>query len=216
MKKIIDKYDVMDAAKASRIVLVNEFTIITPLAQDLAKELGVEFVRDNDIPSETDGVIDEIEKNPVKTVALGADHGGFAMKEELKEYIKKMGYTIKDVGTHNGNPCDYPDFALAVAELVAKNAAQRGIMIDSVGIGSAMAANKIKGVLAAKCNNGFEARSSREHNYANVLALGAKVIGGEIAKEIVKIFLETQGGAERHKKRVNKILQYKQIPQKRK
>jgi len=210
VKKIINKYHVSDAAKGNRIVLIDEFSIITPLARDMAKELGVEFVRDVDADSVKGALIDDIEKFPVKTVALGADHGGFAMKEELKKYVKELGYTVKDVGTHNSNACDYPDFAFAVAELVAKNAAERGIMIDSVGIGSAMAANKIKGVLAAKCNNSFEARSSREHNYANVLTLGAKIIGIEIAKEIVKVFLETPGGAERHKKRINKILQYKE------
>ncbi len=210
MKKIINKYHVLDAAKGNRIVLIDEFSIITPLARDLAKELGVEFLQDADELNRKGRLIDDIEKFPVKTVAIGADHGGFAMKEELKKYIKSLGFTVKDVGTSNANTCDYPDFALAVAELVTKGAAEKGIMIDSVGIGSAMAANKVEGILAAKCNNAFEARSSREHNYANVLTLGAKVVGIEIAKEIVKTFLETPGGADRHKQRINKILRYKE------
>ena len=209
MKKIINQYHVQDAAKRSRIVLIDEFSIITPLARDLAKELGVEFVQDTDGISGKIVHIENLDKYPVKTVAIGADHGGFQMKEELKKYIKELGYKVQDMGTHNTNPCDYPDFAFAVSEMIKNNVAERGVLIDSIGIGSAMAANKIEGILAAKCNNSLEARSSREHNYANVITLGAKIIGIEIAKEIVKIFLETPGGAERHKNRINKILQYK-------
>ena len=130
------------------------------------------------------------------------------MKEELKSYLRNMEYIVHDFGPMSSDPCDYPDYAIEVAQAVACGKVDRGIMIDSVGIGSAMAANKVKGVLAAKCNNSFEAHSCREHNYANVLTLGAKIIGIEIAKEIVKIFLETSGGAKRHQDRIQKILDY--------
>ena len=124
----------------------------------------------------------------------------------LLPYLRKLGYIAHDLGPASDTACDYPDFAFKVAEAVAAEKADKGIMIDSVGIGSAMAANRVPGVLAAKCNNAFEAASAREHNYANVLTLGAKIIGSEMAKSIVKTFLETAGGADRHKKRIKKIL----------
>ncbi len=131
------------------------------------------------------------------------------MKQVLIPFLKDMDYTINDLGPDSDAACDYPDYAFTAAKMVAGGMADCAIMLDSVGIGSAMAANRVKGILAAKCNNSFEARSSREHNYANYLTLGAKMVGIEIAKDIIKNFLQTPGGAERHKKRVEKITSYK-------
>ncbi len=204
MKRVITLRDVETAHQHNREIPVDENTIVTPYARDRAKELQVALVKTS---GESKNILFPSE-GEVRTVVLGADHGGFALKEELKRDLQEKGYKVIDVGTENDSPCDYPDFAFKVAETVARRQADRGIMIDSVGIGSAMAANRVPGVLAAKCNNVVEAKSAREHNYANVLTLGAKIIGSQMAKEIVQAFLTTPGGAERHQKRVNKILNY--------
>ncbi|MDI6802911.1 MAG: ribose 5-phosphate isomerase B [Bacteroidota bacterium] len=138
-------------------------------------------------------------------IAIGSDHGGFSMKEQLKPFIADMGYTIKDMGTTSEEACDYPDYAFAVAKLVSSGDADRGIMIDAVGVASAMVANKLPGVRAAACQNEFAARSSREHNDANLLTLGGRIIGIELAKTIVKAWLVTEFAGGRHQKRVDKI-----------
>jgi len=209
MKKIITEDEVRAASRTTKIILIDHQTVITPAAVDLAKDKGVIFEKSAEAIRSEKSQKNLNDRFPVTKIAIASDHGGFQMKKELKPFIEKLGYIVLDLGPQNPNPCDYPDFAFEVASMVSKGKVQRGIMIDSVGIGSAMAANRIKGVLAAKCNNAFEARSSREHNYANVLTLGAKIIGIEIAKEIVKVFLQTPGGAERHQKRIEKILSIK-------
>ena len=212
MKRLIREEDIRKAAGYIRRIFVDKNTIITPAARDLAKELGVQFeynpkaVGASSLKNADTQILKDI--FPVKVVAIASDHGGFAMKQQLIPYLRELGYITHDLGPDSDKACDYPDYALLVAERVAEGRVDRGIMIDSVGIGSAMAANRVKGVLAAKCNNAFEARSAREHNYANYLTFGAKMIGIEIAKDIVKTFLETKGGAERHQKRVKKILDY--------
>ena len=143
---------------------------------------------------------------PEKTVALGADHGGLAMKEDLKGYLAELGYAVLDCGTNNAEPVDYPDFAYAVARLVAEGRAARGIMIDGAGIGSCMAANKVPGVRAAMCYDLSTAVNSREHNDANVLTLGGGLIGANLARQIVNTWLGTAFGGGRHARRVDKIM----------
>ena len=210
MKKVVVEADVRKAVRDTKYILINERTVITPSAADFAKEKGVVFEMDKQTDAGSLMMEQGENQSPVQTIAIASDHGGFAMKAELIPYIEKLGYKIHDLGPANDKACDYPEYAFKVAEMVSNGKVDRGIMIDSVGIGSAMAANRVKGVLAAKCNNAFEARSSREHNYANYLTFGAKMIGIEIAKDIVKVFLETPGGALRHQKRVEKILEYPQ------
>ena len=144
---------------------------------------------------------------PAKKVALGADHGGLAMKQDLAAYLAELGYAVSDCGTFTADPVDYPDVAFAVAKLVSDGAAPRGIIVDGAGIGSAMVANKVPGVRAALCYDLSTARNAREHNDANVLTLGARLIGPGLARDIVKVFLETECREERHKKRVDKIMQ---------
>jgi ribose 5-phosphate isomerase B len=205
-RKLITERDVLRVSDGSRIVYTGKGSIITPAARDAARKYGVSF---EPAPVDKSEVLEIKEVFPVKVIAIASDHGGFELKEILVPYLRSLGFITHDLGPANDKPCDYPEFAIKVAETVASGKADRGIMIDSVGIGSAMAANRVKGILAAKCNNGFEARSAREHNYANVLTLGAKIIGVEIAKEIVKIFMETPGGEERHQKRALQILAYK-------
>jgi RpiB/LacA/LacB family sugar-phosphate isomerase len=141
-----------------------------------------------------------------KTIAIGADHGGVAMKTDLVKYLTDLGCAVNDCGTFSAEPVDYPDIAYAVAKLVSDGAAARGIIIDGAGIGSAMVANKVPGVRAALCYDLSTARNAREHNDANVLTLGARLIGAGLARDIVKAFLEIDCTEERHKKRVAKIM----------
>ena len=142
-----------------------------------------------------------------KTVAIGADHGGFLLKETLKDYLTGEGYQVIDCGTDSTDSVDYPDFAQAVANQIQSGNAWRGIMIDGAGIGSCMAANKVPGVRAAMCYDHATAFNSREHNNANMLTLGAGLIGVNLAKQIVKTFLDTEFGGGRHGRRVDKIME---------
>lgn len=140
-------------------------------------------------------------------VALGADHGGYPLKETLKKHLEEKGYVIIDCGTHSTDAVDYPDYAGMVAKLVSEKRAWRGIMIDGAGIGSCMAANKVPGVRASMCYDHATANNAREHNDANVLTLGAGLIGVNLAKEIADTWLTTPFAGGRHAKRVDKINQ---------
>jgi len=144
-------------------------------------------------------------KNRSVQVALGADHGGYELKEQLRSYLREQGHSIRDVGTGSKEPVDYPKIAKELAELVAAGTVRFGIMIDGAGIGSAMTANKVPGVLAAAVYNETLARNAREHNDANVLTLGAGQVDVETAKRIVDVFLTTECTVDRHRKRVNMI-----------
>lgn len=140
-----------------------------------------------------------------RVVAIGADHGGYELKDLLKKDLASWGYEVVDAGTHSKEAVDYPDFAHEVARLVASGKAWRGIMIDGAGIGSCMVANKVPGVRAAMAYDHASAVNSREHNDANLLTLGAGLIGVNLAKQIVKTWLSTEFGGGRHAKRVDKI-----------
>jgi ribose 5-phosphate isomerase B len=142
-----------------------------------------------------------------RRVALGADHGGFALKEVLRRAIvEDMGWEVHDCGTHSVDTVDYPDLAAAVAREVASGRAARGIVVDTAGIGSSMAANKIAGVRCALCHDDATVKNAREHNDANVLALGAKVVHRGAAVRMVKLFLQTEFAGGRHERRVKKIM----------
>ncbi|MHB1418311.1 MAG: ribose 5-phosphate isomerase B [Bacillota bacterium] len=138
-------------------------------------------------------------------VAIGSDHAGFRLKELIKDYLHDAGIAHYDFGTYSEESVDYPDFALLVAEAVARNEYDRGILVCGTGIGVAIAANKVPGIRAALCSDTFSARSSREHNDANVLTLGERVVGPGLALDIVKIWLGTDFAGGRHSRRVEKI-----------
>jgi ribose 5-phosphate isomerase B len=140
-----------------------------------------------------------------KVVAIGADHGGYEMKEALKPDLSSLGFEIQDVGTNSKDAVDYPDFAHAVAQAVSSGRAWRGIMIDGAGIGSCIVANKVPGVRAGMAYDYSSAVNSREHNDTNVLTLGAGLIGLNLAKQIVKTWLTTEFAGGRHTPRVDKI-----------
>ena len=145
-------------------------------------------------------------KGTVKRIAIGADHGGFPLKEELIKFLQGKNYIVKDQGTFSTDAVDYPDFAEKVARAVASGDCDRGIMIDSLGMASAMAANKVRGIRAAMCYDLTTARSSREHNNANLLTLGGKIMDSTLAGEIVSLWLTTDFAGGRHWPRVNKIM----------
>jgi len=141
-------------------------------------------------------------------IALGSDHGGYQLKENLKEYLKKLNVEYIDFGCENDKSVDYPDIGFKVAIEVKSGKYDRGILICGTGIGMSVVANKVKGIRAALCHNEFTARCSREHNDVNILVLGGRVIGLGLAKEIVKVWFDTKfSQEERHINRLNKIKQ---------
>ncbi|MGG7176932.1 ribose 5-phosphate isomerase B [Clostridium paraputrificum] len=138
-------------------------------------------------------------------IALGSDHGGFELKEEISSFLKNSGYEIEDYGTYSTDSCDYADYSLKVAEAVVEKECDYGILICGTGIGISIAANKVPGVRAALCADTFSAHATREHNDANILALGARVVGTGLALDIVKAFLTAEFEGDRHVKRIEKI-----------
>jgi len=188
----------LDAIADGGEVAIAPDTLITPLARDAAGQRGIR-IRVEQPKSEA------ASSNYAKVVALGADHGGFVLKEQLKTYLRDWGYTALDLGTSSTEAVDYPDFAEAVANAIARGDAWRGVVVDSAGIGSSIAANKVPGARAALCYDRASARNSREHNDANVLTLGARTISEETAREILAVWLETQFAGGRHQNRINKI-----------
>jgi ribose 5-phosphate isomerase B len=173
-------------------------TIITSSAQEVAAGRGVRIV---ELPEDQLSAL----APPEKTIAIGADHGGFQLKEAVKPLLESLGFQLRDVGVHEEKPADYPDLALQVAELVASGAAARGIAIDGAGIGSCMAANKVPGIRAALCYDKASARNSREHNDSNVLTLGARLLTQTQAEEVLRTWLGTPFAGGRHQARVQKI-----------
>jgi ribose 5-phosphate isomerase B len=191
--RAVTEAEVRRAAREGRALDVPPGAVVTPAARDLARTLGLAL-------TEAEGAAP---RRPV--VALGADHGGFPLKEHLKGALADLGYALLDLGTHDTQAVDYPDFAVAVAQAVAEGRAWRGIMVDGAGIGSAMAANKVRGVRAALCYDLTTAQNAREHNDANVLTLGGTLIGTRLAVDIARTFLATEFGGGRHARRVDKI-----------
>lgn len=195
VKDVITEADVRDLQPRAKL-LIREDAIITPAAQDLIRGRNIE-IRHRARRSAA---------GKHRLIAIGSDHGGYEMKERLKEFLDELGYRRRDFGTFSEDAVDYPDFAHAVARAVADGACDLGIIIDGAGIGSCMTANKVPGVRAAMCYDEATARNSREHNYANVLTLGGRMITAEKMREIVNSWLSTPEGELRHGRRVAKIM----------
>src|SRR6266550_2515022 len=193
-KLVITEDDVRGLERGA-VLRIAEAARLTPLAADIVNERGIELVRR----------VPRAGSNQHKTIAVGADHGGYAMKEEMKNFLAGLGHRVNDFGTNSESAVDYPDFAHAVARAVADHSVDVGIVIDGAGVGSAMTANKVPGVRAAACYSVEVARNSREHNGANVLTLGSKTISSAQMRDIVKAWLATEMTEERHRKRVAKI-----------
>ncbi|HKP47596.1 MAG TPA: ribose 5-phosphate isomerase B [Pyrinomonadaceae bacterium] len=193
-KTVITEDDVRDLPAGS-VLRIAEGARLTPLASDIVNEKQIEITRR--IPRRG--------SSEAKLIAVGADHGGFKMKEELRAFLNSLGHQVHDFGTNSEDAVDYPDFAYAVAKSVADGMTDVGIVIDGAGVGSAITANKVPGVRAAACYSVEVARNSREHNGANVLTLGSKTINSAQMQGIVRAWLGTELTEERHRKRVAKI-----------
>jgi len=147
-----------------------------------------------------------VELDEIMIIALGCDHAGFPLKARLAEQIRASGHTVLDCGVHDERPSDYPDIALAVGKAVLAARAERGVVVCGSGVGVSIAANKIAGIRAGLCHDGYSARQGVEHDAMNVLCLGARVIGPELAADLVRVFLDARPAmAERHARRVAKI-----------
>ena len=199
MKRVITAVDIPAAGD----LRVPVGTIVTASARELAGERGVRIL---ELPDDQLSAL----APPDRTLAIGADHGGFRLKEALKPVIEGLGLQVRDVGVNEEKPADYPDIALKVAELVAGGTAARGVIIDGAGIGSSIAANKVPGVRAALCYDKASARNSREHNDSNVLTLGARLLTETQAEEVLRTWLGTPFAGGRHQARVQKILDIEQ------
>lgn len=206
MKKLITERDVIEAWKKGHSeVWLEQNGLITPAARDAAKVRNISIVRKLPHP---DPVTPEPPppQNPSDSkLVIGSDHAGFDLKETLKAYLAELEYRCEDVGAFSTESVDYPDIALAVAEQVVQQPDRLGIIIDGAGIGSAISANKVPGIRAATCHDVYTARNSRLHNNANVLSMGSRVIGIDVAKDILHTWLNTDFGGGRHKRRVDKI-----------
>jgi len=207
-KQVLTERDILQAwqEKKSQLVVPAKI-LITPAARDAARVRKIELRREGETAKTAAPAAPSAPPMPATSgvIAIGADHGGYAVKEQMKIYLRELGYHFQDLGTFSEAPVDYPDVAEAVAMEVASGKAVRGILIDGAGIGSAIAANKIPGVRAANCHDVYTARNSREHNNANVLTLGSRNLGIDIVKEIVQVWLATGFGGGRHLQRVDKI-----------
>ncbi|HEY0172897.1 MAG TPA: RpiB/LacA/LacB family sugar-phosphate isomerase [Pyrinomonadaceae bacterium] len=193
-KTVITEDDVRGLPEGARL-RVAESARLTPLAADIVRERRIELVRR--VPRRG--------SRAEKIVAVGADHGGYPLKEELKVLLAELGHRARDFGTNSAEAVDYPDFAHAVARAVSEGEADLGIVIDGAGVGSAMTANKVPGVRAAACYSVKVAVNSREHNDANVLTLGSGTITPDEMRDIVRAWLSTEISEDRHKRRVAKI-----------
>lgn len=139
-------------------------------------------------------------------IGIGSDHAGFQMKEQIEAYVQSLGHEVLDYGTHDESPSDYPDFARAVAERVAKKEVERGMLICGSGLGASIAANKVPGARAGNCSDTYSAHQGVEHDDMNILVFGARIIGIEVAKELVNAFLNAKfTGEERHARRLAKV-----------
>src|SRR3989442_2847433 len=193
--KLVITEDDVRGLEPGAVLRIAENAKLTPLAADIVNERSIEIVRR----------VPRSGSKRQKVIAVGADHGGYQMKEELKALLAELGHRVHDFGTNSESVVDYPDFSHAVARAVAEGSVDVGIMIDGAGVGSAMTANKVPGVRAAACYSVEVARNSREHNGANVLTLGSKTISNDQMREIVRAWLATDLTEERHRKRVGKI-----------
>ena len=207
MKPLITAAD-LERVPQNGELAITEDTLITLLAREEAERRGITFRIASARKAEPSSSAASVQSSPEKStrvVAIGADHGGFELKQQLKGHLRDWGYQVLDLGTDSAEAVDYPDFAEAVGNAVARGKAWLGIVLDSAGIGSSIAANKVPGVRAALCYDRATARNSREHNDANVLTLGAKLIAPEAAREIVALWLSTPFAGGRHQRRVDKI-----------
>lgn len=203
-KQVLTERDILQAWKERKTqIIVPTGALVTPAARDAAKVRKIALISaaSQAAPAETPAAISE----KPQLVVIGSDHAGYQLKEQIKTHLRDLGYRYEDVGAFSEASVDYPDIAELVAQRVAGQASLRGIIIDGAGIGSTIAANKVPGIRAAACFDTYTTRNSREHNNTNVLCLGSRNLGSDIAKEIVTVWLATGFGGGRHQRRIEKI-----------
>lgn len=206
-RPLVSERDILDAAAHGRARLaVAPNALVTALARDTARDRGIEIVTEAGRPADLPSDPPRQSSAPPKTLAVACDHGGFDIKDAMVAHARALGWTVTDLGTDSTDSVDYPDFAYAVARLVHLGQVQHGLMIDGVGVGSAMVANKVPGVRAALCPDVFSAFNARAHNNANVITLGSRTMGVESCKRILAEFLATDFEGGRHQRRVDKIM----------
>jgi ribose 5-phosphate isomerase B len=199
MKKLITEDDIKKVIKSgANEILIENGSVLTPLAIDRIRNAGLKIIKDPLSVSTTTA-------NSQIKIAIGADHTGVKLKKIISEILKQKGYDLFDVGTFTEDAVDYPDIAYSVANRVMIGEVDFGILIDATGIPSAITANKLPGIRAATCYNEYSARSSREHNNSNVMVIGARSIGEEVAKSIVEVWLNSKFLGDRHQKRLDKL-----------
>lgn len=201
-KSIITETDLLGLG-SGEMLLISENARLTPLAEDIIRQRSIKITRRQLRLSHSSS---KASATRSKLIAVGADHGGYKMKQELISFLAQLGHRIRDCGTDSEKPVDYPDIAHAVAKLVSEASVDLGIIIDGAGVGSAMAANKVPGVRAAACYSVEVAKNSREHNDSNVLTLGSKTISVDQMREVVGAWISSEITEERHKHRVAKII----------
>lgn len=198
MKKVITEYEVNKLAKSGgNEIIIGKDDLLTPLAMDRIKQLGLKINRD--------GKSESVQNKKSQKIVVGSDHTGVKVKKLVVEFLKSKLYEVLDVGTYSEESVDYPDIAFNVANRVVNKEFELGIIIDATGIPSAITANKIPGIRAATCYNEFSAKSSREHNDANILVFGAKAVGEETIKSIIDVWLNSNFLGDRHQRRLDKI-----------
>jgi ribose 5-phosphate isomerase B len=204
MKKLILESDIIKIIKdGKQELVVNKDTILTPLAIDKINSAKIKLVSADMVKERNTGISST--GKIFQKIVIGSDHTGFGVKKIISKMLQESGYQVIDVGTYTEESCDYPDFAfIASAKIITKEACA-GILIDATGIPSAIAANKFPGIRAATCYNEFSARSSREHNNANILVVGALSLGLETIKSITTTWLSTEFLKGRHQRRLDKI-----------
>lgn len=209
-RPLVTEADVRRALADGRTSLpIAPNAIVTALARDTARDHGLDLTTRTEPASSDCGCESRSDCGcpdaPPMTLAVGSDHAGFEIKATLIEYARSLGWTVRDIGPDTAERCDYPDYAYGVARLVALGEVQLGLMIDGVGVGSAMVMNKVPGLRAACCASEFAAFNARAHNDANALTLGSRTSGIEVCKGILYTFLKTDFEGGRHTARVQKI-----------
>lgn len=204
-KKLITEKEILNLIYSGKRKLeITGDELFTPAANDKVREAGIKLVRvDPNNPGGSVNFYGPFYK--FKKAAIGSDHTGLALKKIIIPFMEKQGYTLTDVGTFDEQSCDYPDFAIKVGRMIQSGEVNFGILFDATGIPSAITANKLRGIRAATCYNEFSARSSREHNNANIIVLGAKSIGEEAVKSILNVWLNSEFLGDRHQRRLDKI-----------
>jgi ribose 5-phosphate isomerase B len=198
MKKAVTEIEILKILKSGlREIHIGKDDVLTPLAIDRIKYSGLKIIRD--------GIQEFFSKKINNKIVIGSDHTGVKTKKTVIDFLKSKSYEVLDIGTYSEESVDYPDIALQVAVRVVNKEYDFGIILDATGIPSAITANKIPGIRAATCYNEFSAKSSREHNDANILVIGAKAIGEETIKSIVNVWLTSEFLGDRHQRRLDKI-----------